>query len=106
MHQKIVNAIKNQYTRDLRKQVVKTMLKNEKDYDENELEDSYKNINQIFSYVINELSWSISQSNNTWDDTPLKIIGEVFPKIQTTKWFKNQQLSITQSINVKGNFTI
>ncbi|MCF6330443.1 MAG: hypothetical protein L3I99_02695 [Sulfurimonas sp.] len=102
MHQKIIDVIKKQYTRDLRKQVVKTILKSEKNCDKNELEDSYKTINQIFSYVINELSWSISENNDTWDDAPLKILREVFPKLETTKWFKKQQLSVTKSINVKG----
>ncbi len=103
MDKKIIDLIKKQYPRDLRKQIVKTMLKNEKNNDKYELENSYKIINQIFSYIIDELGWSISKNNDTWDDSPLKIISEVFPKIQTTKWFKNQHINVTKSINVKNN---
>jgi len=94
MQQKIIDALKEQYTRDLRKQVVKSMLKNEKSKDKEAQESSYKIINQIFTYIISELGWKISQSNKSWDDTPLKIISDVFPKIETTKWFKDQELRV------------
>ena len=104
MHQEIITALKEQYTRDLRKQVVKSILSHEKNDNKEALESSYKIINQIFTYIISELKWSISQNTNNWDDTPLKIINEVFPKIQTTQWFKNQQLHVTKSINLNGDF--
>ncbi|MEA1892471.1 MAG: hypothetical protein U9N33_07145 [Campylobacterota bacterium] len=94
MQQQIIATIKEQYSRDLRKQVVKTILKNEKSNDKEALEASYKIINQIFSYIIGELKWKISPSTNSWDDTPLKIISEVFPKIEMTQWFKNQQITL------------
>jgi len=104
MQQKIIDALKEKYTRDLRKQVVKSIQRNEKSDDKEALKSSYNILNQIFSYIISELNWNISQNTNNWDDTPLKILIEVFPKIETTKWFKNQQLSVTKSINLEGDF--
>lgn len=103
MHQEIIDKIKEHYTRELRKQVVKSILKNEKSNDKMALESSYKVINQIFSYIIGELNWNITDTSN-WDDTPLQIIKEVFPKIETTKWFKSQQLHVTKPINIEGDF--
>ncbi|MCW8895056.1 MAG: hypothetical protein OQK48_01575 [Sulfurimonas sp.] len=103
MQQQIIDKLKEQYSRDLRKQVVKSMLQHEKSNDKEAQESSYKVINQIFSYVMSELSWDMSQDTNSWDDTPLKIISEVFPKIQTTKWFKDQQLHVTKSISLQAN---
>lgn len=105
MHQKIIDKLKEQYSRDLRKQLVKTMIKNEISEDTQAQESSYKIINQIFSYIISELGWSISQNTDNWDDAPLKIMKEVFPKIENTNWFKNQQLLVSKSINLEGNFS-
>ncbi len=45
-------------------------------------------------YIIGELSWKISPSTKSWDDTPLKIMSEVFPKIETTQWFQDQKINI------------
>jgi len=103
MQEEIVATIKEQYSRDLRKQIVKSILNNEKSNDKKSLEDSYKIINQIFAYIISELKWSISQNTDNWDDTPLQIMIEVFPKIETTEWYKGQQLSVNKSINIDGN---
>ena len=103
MQEEIISRIKEQYNRDLRKQIVKSILKNEKDNNKKTLEDSYKIINQIFTYVIGELKWEISHNTDNWDDTPLKIMSEVFPKIETTKWFKEQQISVSKSIGVDCN---
>ena len=103
MQEEIVSTIKEQYSRDLRKQIVKSILKSEKSDDKKAIEDSYKIINQIFTYIISELRWGMSKNTDNWDDTPLKIMIEVFPKIETTKWYKGQQLSVNNSINVDGN---
>ena len=103
MNQTIVDKLKEHYTRDLRKQVVKSILQNEKNKDQIALDSSYKVINQIFSYIISELNWNITDTSS-WDDTPLQIIKEAFPKIETTKWFKNQQLHVTKPINIEGDF--
>jgi hypothetical protein len=104
MHEQIIDALKEHYTRDLRKQVVKSVLKNEKDNDKEALKPSYNILNQIFSYIISELNWNISKNTNNWDDTPLKIISKVFPHIETTQWYKDQQLSVTKSIDLEGDF--
>ena len=104
MHQKIIDALKESYTKTLRKEVVKNILLHEKNNDKEAQESSYKIMNQIFSYVISELGWSMSQNTNSWDDTPLKIISEAFPKIEKTKWYKDQQLVVTKPVNLEGNF--
>ena len=98
----ITDAITSQYSRDLRKQIVKTIIQHEKNSDKEALDSSYKVINQIFSYVISQLNWEMSDSSNKWDDTPLKIMSEAFPKIETTKWFKDQQLITKKSIELKN----
>jgi len=94
MQEEIISAIKGQYTRDLRKQLVKSIVQSEKNGDEESSASSYKVMNQIFTYVISELKWRIADNSNSWDDTPLKIMREVFPKIETTQWYKEQQLSV------------
>ncbi|EDZ62741.1 hypothetical protein SMGD1_2833 [Sulfurimonas gotlandica GD1] len=104
MHEQIIDALKEQYPRDLRKQVVKSILRNEKSDDKEALKSSYNILNKIFSYIMSELNWSISNNTNDWDETPLKILIEVFPKIETTKWFKDQQLSVSKSIKLEGHF--
>ncbi|WP_294963533.1 hypothetical protein [Sulfurimonas sp.] len=105
MSQKIIDTLKESYTRDLRKQVVKSVLKNEKTNDKEDLKSSYNILNQIFSYIMSELNWNISSSTNSWDDSPLKIMTEVFPRIETTQWYKNQELSVTKSINLESDFS-
>ena len=79
MHEEIISALKEQYSRDLRKQVVKSILGHEKSSDKEAIKSSYKIVNQIFSYVIDSLGWNISAGTNTWDTSPLKIMSEVFP---------------------------
>ena len=103
MQEEIVSKIKEQYSRDLRKQIVKSILKSEKSDDKKSLEDSYKIINQIFAYIISELKWGISKNTDNWDDTPLKIMTKIFPKIEITKWYKEQQFSVNNSIKIDGD---
>ena len=94
--QEIIETLKNSYPRDIRKQLVKTILKEEK---ENELA-NYKLINQIFSYVLSELGWDMAKSTKDWDSTPLDIMEESFPKIKTTQWYKEQIVTAKQAIDV------
>ncbi len=94
MKQEIIDAIKSQYSRDLRKQMVRNILKNEQNSDKEALEASSKILSQIFSYVISELQWEIAEHTAKWDETPLEIMKQAFPKIETTKWFDEQQLKI------------
>ena len=82
----IVETLKTQYNRDLRKQVVKTLLKNEKETGK----PNYQIIDQIFTYVQKELGWRLPENEDEWDFTPLDIMKEVFPHIESTKWYALQ----------------
>jgi len=95
----IIQTLKEAYNRDLRKQVVKTLLANEK---QSETPD-YKIINQIFSYVLKELDWKIAENTKEWDNTPLDIMEEVFPKLESTKWFEEQKLTAKKLIGTEIN---
>ena len=99
--QDIVDAITAQYNRDTRKQVVKTILQHEKDNDKEAIESSYAIINQIFSYVLAELNWEISSNSSAWDNTPLSIMSQAFPKLEATKWFNEQQLLTKKAIDLQ-----
>jgi DNA-binding ferritin-like protein len=57
-------------------------------------------MNQIFSYVISELGWTMAVNTKNWDSTPLDIMNEVFPKIEKSKWYLEQDLSIDSNIDV------
>ena len=94
--QEIIETLKNTYNRDIRKQVVKTLLTEEKE----QQTPNYKIMNQIFSYVLSELDWNMPKSTEEWDTTPLEIIEEVFPQIEKTKWFQEQLLMTKQTIEV------
>ncbi len=93
----IIQTLKDNYNRDLRKQVVKTILANEK---ESQTPD-YKIINQIFSYVLKELEWKMAENTKEWDNTPLDIMEEAFPKLESTKWFKEQILTAKKMIEMQ-----
>jgi uncharacterized protein (UPF0297 family) len=93
----IIETLKAQYSRDLRKQLVKSLLESEKNSD---TEQQYKLINQIFSYVISELGWTMAANTENWDNSPLNIMSEVFPKLKTSKWYLEQNLSTKRSIDV------
>ena len=92
--QEIIETLKANYNRDLRKQVVKTILSQEK---ENGTPD-YQIINQIFSYVLKELNWKLADNLKVWDNTPLDIMEETFPKLETSKWFEIQILTAKKMI--------
>lgn len=93
----IIQTLKESYNRDLRKQIVKTLLTHEKQSD---IPD-YKIINQIFSYVLKELDWQMAENTKEWDNTPLEIMKETFPKIETTKWFQEQILTAQKMIEIE-----
>ncbi len=99
----IINKLKAQYSRDLRKQLVKTILTNEKSDDKTAVKQSYNLMNQIFSYVLNECNWSMATNSKNWDNTPLVIMTEIFPKLGTTQWYKEQALTAKKNIDVKMN---
>lgn len=99
--EKIINELKAQYSRDLRKQLVKTILTHEKNKDETALEQSYKLMNQIFSYVLKECNWSMSENSQDWDNAPLEVMIETFPKLDTTQWYAEQDISVKKNIDVQ-----
>ena len=92
----IIEILKNSYKRDIRKQVVKTLREEEKKDIPN-----YKLINQIFSYVLGELGWEMSKSTKDWDTSPLDIMEEAFPQIESTKWFQEQILTTKKTIDIE-----
>jgi len=93
----IIETLKDNYNRDLRKQVVKTIISNEKE----SKNPDYKIINQIFSYVLKELNWDLAKNTKNWDNTPLDIMEETFPKIESTKWYEEQILTAKKIIELK-----
>jgi len=95
----IIQTLKNTYNRDIRKKVVKTLLIEEK---ENEIP-NYNIINQIFSYVLKELNWTIVANTKEWDNTPLDIMEETFPQIESSKWFEDQILTAKKMIETEIN---
>jgi len=58
---------------------------------------------QATTYVLKELDWTVAKDTEKWDDTPLQIIKESFPKIENTKWFKEQVLIAKNTIKTKRN---
>lgn len=96
----IINELKAQYPRDLRKQLVKTILTHEKDQDKTALKQQYNLMNQIFSYVLRECNWSMGKNSENWDNAPLDIMAEVFPKLNTTQWYKEQNIAVKTNIDV------
>ena len=96
----IIQTLKDNYTRDIRKQLVKSILSSEKNNDKSALQRQYNLMNQIFSYVLKECNWDMPSNSNELDNEPLNIMKEVFPKLDTTKWFTDQLLVVKRSIDV------
>lgn len=95
--QKIIEILKETYDKDLRKQVVKTILANEEESND----PNYQIINQIFSYVLKELNWNMTDNTKNWDNTPLDIMEKAFPKLETTRWFDEQILTAKKAIELQ-----
>jgi hypothetical protein len=94
-HEDIVKILKDKYPRDIRKQVVKTTILDEKNKVQN-----YSILNQIFSYVLKESNWTMPTNSQQWDSKPLDIMCDVFPKLETTKWYQEQLMMTKQGIDV------
>jgi len=103
-NEQIIKTLKDNYNRDIRKQLVKSLIKHEKENEQIALESSYKIVDQIFSYVISELGWTFAPDSNSWNDSPLKIMLEVFPNIDKTKWFNDRLLQVKGKVDLKGEF--
>ena len=93
----IIETLKENYNRDLRKQVVKTILAEEK----NNAKPNYEIISQIFTYVLGQLGWKIEDNLTEWDNTPFDIMEETFPKIESTMWFKGQLFAAKEMIEME-----
>jgi len=98
--EEIIETLKSHYPREVRKQLIKTVLQQEKDNNKENLEQQYKLINQIFSYVLKESNWQMGESSNSWDNKPLAIMSKVFPQISTTKWYSEQNISASSKVDV------
>ena len=92
----IIETLKTHYNRDLRKQVVKTLLKDEKEMGRPD----YRIIDQIFVYVQKELNWKLDENITEWDYTPLDIMREVFPHIESTKWYDIQLTAAKNTLDL------
>ena len=102
-NENILKTLKEAYPRDVRKQISKNILQQEKVCNAIEMKEHYLIINKIMSYVLKELNWELGNNSNSWDDSPLTIMKEVFPKIEDTKWYKEQKVLISSSIDVVIN---
>ena len=98
----LIETLKVQYNRDIRKQLVKSLLEAEK---EEHTDKQYKLMNQVFSYVLAQLGWNMPSGTEDWDPTPLEVMHEVFPKIMASKWYQEQQLIAKQHIDVMMDTT-
>ena len=90
--------LKEQYDRNTRKQLVKSILVDEKE--KSAQGEAFHFINQIFSYVLKNSNWNITLNSSDWDTQPLEIMKTVFPKIETTNWYQDKSLSISKDIDV------
>jgi len=96
LRENITKNLKEHYNRDTRKRLVKKLKEEEKEEKPN-----YLIINQIFSYVLKELHWNMAENAQTWDNTPLDIMNEVFPQISQTVWYTEQKITTKKEINVQ-----
>jgi len=98
--EEIINILKDTYSREVRKGLVRSILEKEKTKNELEIQQQYKLINQIFSYVLQQTGWKMGENSSAWDDSPLKIMQDVFPKLSTSKWYNEQLLNTKQNVEV------
>jgi hypothetical protein len=96
--EQISDFLKSQYPRDVRKQLVRSIIQSEKLGDTDTIKQQTMILNQIFSYVLKECSWDIPQESTSLNQLPLEIMDEAFPKLKDTKWFNDQLLSTRQNI--------
>ena len=57
-------------------------------------------MNQIFSYVLGQLGWSLAENSQAWDNSPLDILQDAFPQIEATQWYKGLELNVQKSIDL------
>jgi len=98
--EEIIQTLKATYSREIRKGLIRTILEKEKKDNALEIQEQYKIINQIFSYVLQQSGWTMGENSSLWDSSPLDTMREVFPKISTTKWYEEQLLTTNQKVKV------
>ena len=96
----IIDLLRSHYSREVRKQLVQSMLDAQKTEDTEALEKSEKLISQIFSYVLKELGWTIAPNAHNWDSSALDIMKAAFSKIERTSWYRRQDFTPKKSIDV------
>ena len=96
----LIETLKTHYPREVRKQLIKTILQHERDDNRLELTAQYKIINQIFSYVLHESGWRMGENSQAWDSKPLEVMSSVFPQIEDTEWYREQNIQTTQNVNI------
>jgi len=101
MKEEISNILKEHYSRDIRKQLVKSILEQEKSMTELDKVAVYKTINQIFSFVLQQAGWEMGNNSSEWNVMPLEIMDETFPKLSSTKWYAEQILITKQTIEIE-----
>jgi len=98
----IIKTLKQSYPREVRKGLVKSLLAIEKSQDRQAIQEQYRLINQIFSYVLKECNWSMPSSSVQLDSTPLSIMHEAFPQLQNTQWYQDQALLTKHTIALQS----
>ena len=98
--EEIIQTLKDTYSREVRKGLVRTLLEKEKTENELEIQQQYKLMNQIFSYVLQQSGWKMGENSSNWDASPLNIMQDVFPKLSTSKWYREQLLNTKQNVEV------
>ena len=98
--EEIIQTLKDTYSREVRKGLVRTLLEKEKTENELEIQQQYKLMNQIFSYVLQQSGWKMGENSSNWDASPLNIMQDVFPKLSTSKWYSEQLLNTKQNVEV------
>ena len=98
--EEIIKILKDTYSREVRKGLVRSILEKEKTENELEIQQQYTLMNQIFSYVLQQTGWKMGENSSTWDASPLKIMQDVFPKLSTSKWYSEQLLNTKQNVEV------
>jgi hypothetical protein len=99
--EEIIQTLKDTYSREIRKGLVRSILEKEKTENELEIQQQYKLMNQIFSYVLQQSGWKMGENSSNWDASPLEVMQEVFPKLSTTQWYSEQLLSTNQNVEVQ-----
>jgi len=97
----IVEILKSNYPREVRKGLVKTIIEKEKSEDAFAIKEQYSIINQIFSYVLQQSGWEMGKDSSSWDASPLEVMLDVFPKLSSTKWYAQQHLATQQKVEIK-----